>query len=46
MLEFVHPIIKDPLRLVAPIDHDMFALVERIGWVGALPPEWLVGTGI
>jgi len=40
-LTFPHPVTNLPVELVAPLDTELQTLMNRLGWLSALPPEWL-----
>ncbi|MBT0663315.1 tRNA pseudouridine(65) synthase TruC [Geobacter pelophilus] len=39
-LMFPHPITGAPVALIAPLDHEFRTLMERLGWLAAVPLEW------
>jgi len=39
-LAFVQPFSGAPVRIAVPLTEDFLALLERIGWLGALPAAW------
>ena len=39
-LAFVQPYSGEPLRIAAPLAEDFLALLECLGWLGALPVVW------
>lgn len=40
-LTFPHPVTGVTVALAAPIDYELTLLLERLGWLSALPAEWL-----
>ena len=42
-LRLAHPVTGVPLTLTAPLAADFSRLIARLGWTGAVPPQWLPG---
>jgi tRNA pseudouridine65 synthase len=41
-----HPLLSKELKIVAPLDVTMTALLHRFGWADKVPTEWLADVGV
>ncbi len=42
-LRFDHPLAGAPVTVTAPVAHDLASVLERLGWIEALPEAWRPG---